>query len=992
MRGRAQRLGLLVAGSLLTLPMCADAQETIRLAFSKKLGVEILAEAQRGDWCREALGLVFLTQDRAFFESQQAQTLVLKVGKIVIEKDCAKAEAATIVGVDAASRKELFRGVTDKNSGWKMREAAATAKQILLARRALAELETIKSTDGIQGLKAILNKRLRLRNAIGNEELLAETRTFDEVAAKRGAAIVANDLPIYREDLSSIAESFDGLTSAKTAFATRRPFVEELTPEYLVEYEQASQQRYDEITDALVAKAHAEIDEFQAEWRNVGGALAVAKRHKSAFDRAGLGPRSNDFTKRALLRAFVLLQDQIPTFKEELAAIPDSWDGFGKLNVTGTSVDEIGKLASGAQQAGLEPSDSLILQSYSDEVASRRQSLIAAIKANALDQISQWSGNWVEIATVVELAQDLAERFEEEGYEDDAAAIRTAGTVKASSTVESRVAEYRRQLHELGASRENTAELRASAMEFEELAASVNTFRLYAAAAVSRADEMQGAICLNAQERAGISEEDGVLPVQGSDSIITLQQLVCGLDAGGHEARVFKKPQFLGLVGGGYQLKLVRSDQMLETITFEMKEVLPDQEALVGISVSDPDTETKLKLVDWKQYVGKMSVDRVAVARRCDVLAAHAADPTKTGSGVSDEEMDAKAALDACRSAVELYPDTPRFSFQLGRAFYVENRFGDAAAQFVIAAEQDHQPARAYLGELLLDGTSGLEPDVALGISLMTEAAENGFGPAETRLAAASGRLCDLYAAHPKDPAKPQEIPGVADEDIEQQAALQFCGLAAESSNDADDEGRYRFQLGRTHLAAGREEEASAEFRKAADAGHAAGVAYYADTLDNDKDRLSLYRQSANAGFEPAKAVVAEFARLEQEERARKRAEKLSQPPTDNEIQAAINRFFSSRGLPGEDAPDNPLAPLFRLMGESVRHMRVEEIETITCGRHWQYEGHFNCEFWASTNAASNPAFSHPFVNGLVGDESYRQKGRFYRDKRGEWVYVPPRH
>lgn len=122
--------------------------------------------------------------------------------------------------------------------------------------------------------------------------------------------------------------------------------------------------------------------------------------------------------------------------------------------------------------------------------------------------------------------------------------------------------------------------------------------------------------------------------------------------------------------------------------------------------------------------------EAVASVRKCDVLAAHADDPEAFAGGVSDARLDAPQAIAACETAIRL-DKSPRLTFQLARAYLKADRIEDAIAQLLVAAEQQHGGALAYLGDLVLDGAPGLDADPALARSLYEKAVASGYEPAK---------------------------------------------------------------------------------------------------------------------------------------------------------------------------------------------------------------------------------------------------------------------
>jgi hypothetical protein len=117
----------------------------------------------------------------------------------------------------------------------------------------------------------------------------------------------------------------------------------------------------------------------------------------------------------------------------------------------------------------------------------------------------------------------------------------------------------------------------------------------------------------------------------------------------------------------------------------------------------------------------------------CDALAAHPADPQRNGAqGREDENIHAEKAMAACKAAVEQDPQNARLLFQLGRSYWVGERFEEAIEAFLEAGEQGHGGALAYLGDATLYGVADLDPDPEEAKNLYNKAAVAGFMPASS--------------------------------------------------------------------------------------------------------------------------------------------------------------------------------------------------------------------------------------------------------------------
>jgi tetratricopeptide (TPR) repeat protein len=98
------------------------------------------------------------------------------------------------------------------------------------------------------------------------------------------------------------------------------------------------------------------------------------------------------------------------------------------------------------------------------------------------------------------------------------------------------------------------------------------------------------------------------------------------------------------------------------------------------------------------------SQTRRTAAEQCNEYAAHPQDPNRLiKQGVEDENIAARAAIEACENAVYYSPDDATYIFQLGRAYLAARRMEEAAAQFDKAAELEYGPAFKYLGDRIVE-------------------------------------------------------------------------------------------------------------------------------------------------------------------------------------------------------------------------------------------------------------------------------------------------
>lgn len=146
------------------------------------------------------------------------------------------------------------------------------------------------------------------------------------------------------------------------------------------------------------------------------------------------------------------------------------------------------------------------------------------------------------------------------------------------------------------------------------------------------------------------------------------------------------------------------------------------------------------RAAEAKALLGKMAATNSDRARKglppitasCDDLAAHPADPGKSGAaGVRDEDVSA-LAVDACElAASQATAGDGRVLFQLGRAYWASERYEDAVDAFLLAEAAGYVPAYYYLGLAYEQGRiEGQAPDLATAAQMYLVAAAEEFEPA----------------------------------------------------------------------------------------------------------------------------------------------------------------------------------------------------------------------------------------------------------------------
>ncbi len=142
---------------------------------------------------------------------------------------------------------------------------------------------------------------------------------------------------------------------------------------------------------------------------------------------------------------------------------------------------------------------------------------------------------------------------------------------------------------------------------------------------------------------------------------------------------------------------------------------------------------TLLLLLSWPS--SPMAMAASDDVHPCDDVAAHNQDRQRWGKGISDEDLAPALAISRCAAAVKEYPETARFQFQLGRAFWIAKRYREAIAPLTAGATGGHAAAYAYLGEAYKNGLGGVPQDNDRAMKYYQLAAQSGFKTAEDALA-----------------------------------------------------------------------------------------------------------------------------------------------------------------------------------------------------------------------------------------------------------------
>jgi len=131
--------------AFLTLFATCSSAESFSLAYSKKLGVEVLADGGQSSWCKSTPQLTLVAEDKVFFEKSTASLLLGKIGKGVVEKKCPQAKLLIVEGKVKNKASVVWSGQAKKSASWLFEKTKLAAPQIA-TNKVAKEKEVVKES------------------------------------------------------------------------------------------------------------------------------------------------------------------------------------------------------------------------------------------------------------------------------------------------------------------------------------------------------------------------------------------------------------------------------------------------------------------------------------------------------------------------------------------------------------------------------------------------------------------------------------------------------------------------------------------------------------------------------------------------------------------------------------------------------------------------------------------------------------------------------
>ena len=202
--------------ALLTLFATHASAEGFSLAYSKNLGVEVLAEGSKLSWCKTTPKITLVANNKAFFEKTSAPSLLGKIGKGVIEKKCPKATSLSVQGRVKGSPEVIWSGQAKKSAGWLFEKVALAAPVIATAKLVKEEAVSNKNVKKAAVSAGKLNSSSKTGNlfAVAGWQPLASPgmkvepeESFKTIFSKSGDCKIRLNLRSYlREDFEGYYE------------------------------------------------------------------------------------------------------------------------------------------------------------------------------------------------------------------------------------------------------------------------------------------------------------------------------------------------------------------------------------------------------------------------------------------------------------------------------------------------------------------------------------------------------------------------------------------------------------------------------------------------------------------------------------------------------------------------------------------------------------------------------------------------------------------
>lgn len=700
----SQTLWLSVEISLVLAP-AADAQEVLRKSFAVEGGLMAVTIKDRAE-CQDPLvsisgpSAAFFSGDQKVFKANLAA-----IGAYVTEV-CPNIAAMRIEGT--ARQQLVYQGRLKRDGDWSL-EAAFSPLE-----RTLAELAVIPVDQAsLEMIATLLASSEDTLGGRGSEDWKA----FAREAGLKVGKIAEADLPSFETRLGQLGDTVDDIDRA-----------EKLLGEYDQKYslaDESSKGLYRLALDnKLTTIRDKAIAEFETSLKSAGSALesrlaSIDLAEREAKAKQDKIPQFADIADRFVAAQIDALNAGASSFGQELSTLPQTWETIAALDKLAGEIE--------TKQPRIP-----VLAEYAAKVAARKVEGIDALRTEALTRVPALGSGVDDVELVIDESDQLARRFAKAGHDDFADEVRLAAADRLDELVIDGYDNFMAELQALGPTQESLETLRSLTLQYQTLGEHIPAFLDYQDAAVTRATEIDKAICQEAQ-RPLESIDAKPLMVLADNQARSLPEFACDLYRREHRIESFEP------IDGGdaYRMQLRLDEEEAVSVRLSQQSAEEGHPAtLIGTAFLSDDGEEPISKEDWAALSSDWSrkvpsgIPGADGVTDCDRLAADPNDPKKVAAGVADEVLDPEGAAEACVVALEVDPENVRLLFQLGRALYAAGLIDEARPYLETASQGNYAAAHAYLGDILsLSGTAE-----ELTVTFYEKAIKGGYVAAKERL------------------------------------------------------------------------------------------------------------------------------------------------------------------------------------------------------------------------------------------------------------------
>lgn len=610
------------------------------------------------------------------FANGHPQALASEIGAYV-QSYCASVPAIRVSGF--AGQDMVFEGDLSKTDQWRIK---STLTPLDIARNYL------------QALPIELASLRRVKDYMADEHRLGGPRTPDGQALRQIAdtvtlSITEQALTRFRTLLAAVPANVEGLTQIETMTRETLGTVGDAISGFMEQFNAATNTRIAEIRREVVAGLVSELAETPSDWQAAVQQIALAEKRGDELGQRV--PEAVAVVREAVVRLTSAIDAGLPTFRENLAAIPVEWSSLERLS------DLRSSLTSSLQQApGLE--------SYISAVDDRRSTVFAALPDKAVEEITSKGNAVSDLEAVLDAGEAWAGKFRSAGRDDIANTLLSAMEKRVDELVRAGFAAFREGVVNTTQTRESLSELREALLEYANLELSVPAFADYRIAIADRVASIEEALCTKARSRSGLSASLASQKLALKDEMTTLGAFVCSVDEAEKSISQFGNGWFSSNVTATYR----GSDGQESVLEFGPSPESGDENALIGMAVTTGSERQEITRAEWFELAthiiepaisGRPDMEGIT---ECDRLAADPDDPKKLTPGVAADKLSQDArALEACIAALEHDPANVRLRYQLGRVLLASGADEEARSFLDRAALGGHAAAYASLGDLL---------------------------------------------------------------------------------------------------------------------------------------------------------------------------------------------------------------------------------------------------------------------------------------------------